>query len=103
MDDARQPGSGPEPTELSEVRFADLVRARQTSPLPMPHTGVPNLPLSELDPEVLERLGAEMIKRRPNHGTHFYGRRGQKQYGLDIVERETLDLTTVYQCAATTC
>ena len=97
MDDARQPGSGPEPTQLSEVRFADLVRARQTSPLPMPRTGVPNLPLSELDPEVLERLAAEMIKRRPNHGTHFYGRRGQKQYGLDIVERETLDLTTVYQ------
>jgi hypothetical protein len=32
-----------------------------------------------LDPEVLERLAAEMIKRRPNRGAHFYGRRGQKQ------------------------
>ena len=47
--------------------------------------------------EVLERLAAEMIKRRPNLGAHFYGRRGQKQHGLDIVERETGGINTVYQ------
>lgn len=82
---------------LTEVRFVDLVRARQVSRLSIPRVGVPMLPLGELDPEVLERLAAEMIKRRPNFSAHFYGRRGQKQYGLDIVERETSDFTTVYQ------
>jgi hypothetical protein len=90
-------GSEADPNELREVRFVDLVRARQTSPLPLPRTGAPNLPLGELDPEVLERLAAEMIKRRPNLGAHFYGRRGQKQHGLDIVEREAMGSNSVYQ------
>jgi hypothetical protein len=88
---------GAEPGELSEIRFADLVRARQTPPLPLPRAGVSNLPLGDLDPEVLERLAAEMIKRRPNLGAHFYGRRGQPQYGLDIVEREAGGTNSVYQ------
>jgi hypothetical protein len=83
--------------DLSEVPFADVVRPRQSSPLPTPRAGVPNLPLGELDPEVLERLAAEMIKLRPNQGAHFYGRRGQPQYGLDIVERETEGTSSVYQ------
>jgi len=90
-------GSEADQNELREVRFVDLVRARQTSPLPLPRNGGANLPLGELDPEVLERLAAEMIKRRPNRGAHFYGRRGQKQYWLDIVERETVDSNSVYQ------
>ena len=38
-----------------------------------------------------------MIKRRPNRGAHFYGRRGQAQHGLDILERETGDARGVYQ------
>jgi hypothetical protein len=38
-----------------------------------------------------------MIKRRPNLGAHFYGRRGQSQHGLDIVEREAVDASSVYQ------
>ncbi len=83
--------------DLSEKRFVDLLRARQTSPLPPPLAGAFNLPLGELDPEVLERLAAELIKRRPNLGAHFYGRRGQKQHGLDIVEREAVDANSVYQ------
>jgi hypothetical protein len=57
----------------------------------------PTLPLGDLDPEVLERLGAEMTKRRPNLGAHFYGLRGQKQYGLDIVVREAVGTNSVYQ------
>ena len=90
-------GSDVDTGELSELRFADVMRPRQTSPLPTPRTGVPDLPLGELDPGVFERLAAEMIKRRPNHGAHFYGRVGQKQYGLDIVEQEAADFTIVYQ------
>jgi hypothetical protein len=83
--------------DLAEVAFSELVRARQVSRLPLPLAGASILPLGELDPEVLERLGAEMIKRRLNEGSCFYGRRGQKQYGLDIVEREVGGRVTVYQ------
>jgi hypothetical protein len=97
MSDAQGPDPGTGQDELSELRFADLARTQQTSSLPTPRAGAPTLPLNELDPEVLERLAAEMIKRRPNLGAHFYGRRGQKQYGLDIVERETANFTTVHQ------
>src|SRR6266699_3726188 len=95
-----QPGPGADPGELTELRYPDLVRARQTSPLPPlppPLVGASSLPLDALDPEVLERLAAELIRRRPNQGAHFYGRRGQKQYGLDIVERENPDANSVYQ------
>jgi len=38
-----------------------------------PHAGAPSLSLGELDPEIQERLAAEMIKRRPNLGAHLYG------------------------------
>jgi hypothetical protein len=85
--------------ELHEITFADteLAGAQQASELPTARSGAANLPLGELDPEVLERLAAEMIKRQQNLGAHFYGRRGQKQYGLDIVEREAVGSNSVYQ------
>lgn len=83
--------------ELTEVRFVDLARARQTSSLPPPLVSSFNLPLGDLDPLVLERLAAMLIKRRPNRGAHFYGRNGQVQHGLDIVERETDGSISVYQ------
>lgn len=83
--------------ELREVTFADLAQAQQTSELPTARAGAANLPLGELDPEVLERLAAEMIKRQQNLGAHFYGRRGQKQHGLDILEREAVGFNSVYQ------
>jgi hypothetical protein len=85
------------PGDPAEVTYAAVVQVRQASPLPPPRAGASNLPLGDLDPEVLERLLAEMIKRRPNRGAHFYGRRGQAQYGLDILERETEDARGVYQ------
>ena len=101
-------GAEPEPEDLTakpeatspeyfEVSFADVVRARQSAALPTPRAAEPNLPLGDLDPEVLERLAAEMVKRRPNLGAHFYGRRGQKQHGLDVLEREAVDANSVYQ------
>lgn len=83
--------------DLVEVGFVNLIRVQQTTQLPIPLAGASNLPLGDLDPEVFERLAAEMVKRRPNHGAHFYGRRGQKQHGLDIVERDTSVSNSVYQ------
>lgn len=96
-DDDLGPAGEVEDDELREVAFVDLARARQTSELPTARAGAANLPLGELDPEVLERLAAEMIKRQQNLGAHFYGRRGQKQYGLDILEREAVGSSSVYQ------
>jgi hypothetical protein len=67
-DDDLGPAGEVEDDELREVTFADLARARQTSELPTARSGAANLPLGELDPEVLERLAAEMIKRQQNLG-----------------------------------
>lgn len=83
--------------EPDEVTYPELLQAEQKSQLPTPITGGTNLPLGELDPEVLERLAAEMIKRQQNAGAHFYGRRGQTQHGLDVVERELAGTNSVYQ------
>jgi hypothetical protein len=95
--DDLEPGDEADEDALGEVAFAELARAQQTSELPAPRSGAMNLPLGDLDPEVLERLAAEMIKRQPNMGAHFYGRRGQKQHGLDVLEREAPDSNSVYQ------
>ncbi|WP_406277312.1 hypothetical protein [Embleya sp. NBC_00896] len=37
------------------------------------------------------------MSRRHNLGVHFYGRSGQEQYGLDIVERRLNHRRTLYQ------
>lgn len=83
----------------------DLVRYT-LGDLPLPQqfpTSIPTqnpkaLPLAELEPEVFERLAAEFVARR-SHSTkvHFYGRRGQKQYGLDVVEHHRQFRPTLYQ------
>lgn len=55
------------------------------------------LPLSELSPTAFESLVAEIVSRRDNLGVQFYGRSGQKQYGLDVVERERAGTYCLYQ------
>lgn len=92
----QEPG-GADLTKSDEVTYPELLQAEQKSPLPTPITGATSLPLGELDPEVLERLAAEMTKRRQNAGAHFYGRRGQTQHGLDVLERELDGTNSVYQ------
>jgi hypothetical protein len=68
------------------VAFTSLTRRTQSSLLPLPLPAPSLLPLHLLDPEMLERLVAELVSRRGDNSVQFYGRRGQKQYGLDIVE-----------------
>jgi hypothetical protein len=86
--------------DLAAVRFVDLAREQQRSPLPVPLATASNLPLAELDPEVFERLMAEIVKCRPSLGAHFCGRRGQNQYGLDIVELDSGWPPVFARCAA---
>ena len=79
------------PLALAEIASYDSTR----SPVPIQYSAL--LPLSSLEPEVFERLIAELITRQHNLDTHFYGRRGQKQFGLDIVERRMDRSTCLYQ------
>ena len=79
------------------VPFASFAGKVQSAPLPVPLQNPILLPLANLDPEVLERLAAEIVSRHDNHGVQFYGRRGQAQYGLDIVERKRTGARWLYQ------
>ncbi|MFF8781761.1 hypothetical protein ACF07W_31215 [Streptomyces sp. NPDC015140] len=84
-------------TDVVELTLPDVLRHTQSGELPVPIQNPALLPLADLDPEVFERLIAEIVSRRNNIGVQFYGRRGQKQYGLDIVERETPSARVLYQ------
>jgi hypothetical protein len=82
---------------LVAVSLAVLAGRSQVEPLRVPLQNPPLLPLEHLEPEVFERLVAEMAARQDNLGVQFYGRRGQKQYGLDIVERRPDRQRWLYQ------
>lgn len=76
-------------TDLVELSYVDLVRrVPDHGRLPLPARAATTLPMGDLDPELFERLVAEVVQRRDNRGVQFYGRRGQAQHGLDIVARE---------------
>ncbi len=82
---------------VAELTLAQLTRRRQSLVLPIPVQNPALLPFNALDPEVFERVVAEVVSRQHNLGVQFYGRRGQKQYGLDIVEREQSQRRSLYQ------
>jgi hypothetical protein len=73
---------------LISIAATDLAIRKQATSLPTPVVNPTTLPLSQLEPEAFESLIAEMVSRQPNLGVQFYGRRGQEQYGLDVVKRE---------------
>ncbi|WP_216897349.1 hypothetical protein [Nocardia alni] len=82
--------------DLVQLQLYEVFRAIQTSALSVPIQNPATLPLAELDPEVLERLVSEFVTRQ-SRSVHFYGRRGQKQYGLDIVEQDGAERPVLYQ------
>lgn len=82
---------------LERIPYVELAARGQVSPVPPPLSNPPLLPFHQLDPEVLERVVAETIWRRDHQSAHFYGRRGQKQHGLDIVEHEHKGSRSLYQ------
>lgn len=83
--------------ENFRLTLVELAGRTQQSPLPIPLQNPIQLPLAALESEVFERLVAEMVSRQYNLGVQFYGRRGQAQYGLDIVEREPDSRRSLYQ------
>lgn len=91
-------GAAGEDAAIEEIPFGELAGREQPTevrpPLPSPLL----LPFNELDPEVFERVVAEVVGwRRDNRGAQFYGRRGQKQHGLDVVEHEHAGGRSLYQ------
>ena len=90
-------GDGDNDNGAVRLTLPQVLGAVQAAPPPVPLQNPAVLPLNQLDPEVLERLAAEVVSHRNNRGAHFYGRRGQKHHGLDIVEFEWAETTSLYQ------
>lgn len=97
MNDINLANGDQDTREFERRTLPQVLRALQQTPLPVPMQNPTLLPVSLLDPEVMERLAAELVSLRNNLGAHFYGRRGQKQYGLDIVELEPDAACSLYQ------
>ncbi|MDT3443557.1 hypothetical protein [Pseudofrankia sp. BMG5.37] len=92
----------PPPADCSASEYEislDELRARRPNPVSVtPSRNPALLPLGELEPEVFERLVAEMIVlENKRHVVHYYGRRGQQQHGLDIYEKCIDGKPVVYQ------
>lgn len=88
--------------ELADTGYVQLSLADLSGRVQQPLASLPTrtpkqLPLTELDPEAFEWLIAEIVSRQDNRGVQFYGRRGQKQHGLDIVAREPDQRRSLYQ------
>lgn len=83
--------------DVTRLSRGEVAGAVQTTALPIPTTTAAHLPLQQLDPGVFERLVTEIVTRRDNRGAFFYGRSGQKQWGLDIVENRNDGANEVFQ------
>jgi hypothetical protein len=82
--DASESGGSVLEDDLVQRSMAEL---RDHPVYPITPTQNPRLPLEELPPETFERLCAELVDNEAVSGeVHIYGRRGQKQYGIDIVQ-----------------
>lgn len=89
--------AGPDDGDLEQLSVA-AVLARQAAPVTPPVPPASRLPALELSPEVFERLVLEYVWHvEAARDVHVYGRRGQKQYGLDIVGRDREGRRFVYQ------
>ncbi|MFR9779032.1 hypothetical protein ACL02O_23630 [Micromonospora sp. MS34] len=84
--------------KVEKVPLARVFGARQRGALRVPMVQETQLPLRDLSPEVFERVVVEfawLVEGLRN--VHLYGRRGQKQYGLDVVGTARDGVTVVYQ------
>jgi hypothetical protein len=83
--------------DLDRLNPAEIL-ARQPGQVSPPVPPATRLPMLELSPEVFERLVLEYVwSVEAARDVHVYGRRGQKQYGLDIVGQDRERRRFVYQ------
>lgn len=97
MSEDPQPTGHSQENDGQRLAFAELARRVPSADFAPPIRNAPELPLRELEPGVLERLAAELVYRHDHRGVQFYGRSGQKQHGLDIVEARPDGGYTLYQ------
>jgi hypothetical protein len=83
--------------DTDEVSIQEMRQHSQVSELPTALKNASTLPVASLDPEVFERVTAEILAKRDDSSVHFYGRRGQKQHGLDIFEEQASGDRVLYQ------
>jgi hypothetical protein len=84
--------------DFEEISLARVVGARQQDALRVPMVQETQLPLYALAPEVFERVAVEFAWLVEGlRIAHLYGRRGQRQYGLDVVGTDRDGGTVVYQ------
>lgn len=84
--------------DFQETSFVELARRQSSAAMQPPMPSPLLLPFHQLHPDVFERVVAEIVGwHRNNQGAQFYGRSGQKQHGLDIVEHERDARTSLYQ------
>ncbi len=89
--------TGTDDGDLDRLSPAEVL-ARQPGPVSPPVLRATRLPALELSPEVFERLVLEYVwSAEAARDVHVYGRRGQKQYGLDIVGEDRDRQRFVYQ------
>jgi hypothetical protein len=89
--------ASPSNDDLERLSTAKIL-ARQPLPVLPPVPPVTRLPVMELSPEVFERLVLEYVwSVEAARDVYVYGRRGQKQYGLDIVGQDRDRNRFVYQ------
>src|SRR5215471_6827712 len=89
--------TGPDDGDLDRLNPAEIL-ARQPGQVAPPVPPATRLPALELSPEVFERLVLEYVwSVEAARDVHVYGRRGQKQYGLDIVGEDRERRRFVYQ------
>ena len=87
-----------EPHETTRAKIATAGRAAVApTDVPPPTRDPSALPFNKLSPIVLEWLVTEIVASQGSPGVHFYGRSGQKQYGLDIYEQRSNGDRVVYQ------
>ena len=83
--------------ELLERSLPELKSRRRHNAVPTATRTSDVLPLTTIEPEVFERVIAEVVAAKANRSVHFYGRRGQAQYGLDVVEENVDGTRVLYQ------
>lgn len=89
--------ASPTEADLVERSLQDLRTRWRRNAVPVASRTFDLLPLSTIEPEAFEDVVAEVVAGQDNHSVHFYGRRGQAQYGLDVVEERSDGTRVLYQ------
>ena len=96
-DEDKETAPGEIDDELEAWSLEDLKSRRRRNVAPTASRTSDVLPLATIEPGLFERVVAEVVAAQDNHSVHFYGRSGQAQYGLDIVEERSDGTRVLYQ------